>query len=252
MVCFDRLRDIQQKLQALKGLVGALQAAEGFMATAEALHAEHTTATQEGLKIAQFVREMVVARAASEALQRCEFATFIRVLDPQDKTTLGIGTLDASILANFQKRQLVNAVFGLCKVEPEKNNKACTKVETALTSLRSLVAMIPLGEDDAYVQDEALRTELGKLNLLLKAPASLDKDILQSAERVRDDLVNNKNGCFNKALTTFSTGIEAKVQAERILEKFIADKGHLIVLRDTVRKVHSLNLFLLVPRLVRS
>jgi hypothetical protein len=102
--------------------------------------------------------------------------------------------------------------------------------------LRSLVALIPLGEDDEYVQDEATRSELRKLGLLLQVPVTEDKNILQRAERVRDDLVNNKNGCFHKAITAFATGIEAKVAAEKVLERFLADKSHLIVLGGLVRK----------------
>ncbi|CAK0798742.1 unnamed protein product, partial [Prorocentrum cordatum] len=244
MQVFTQLRENQRFLRVVTGLVTSLQATQGELVSAEMLMSEYTKVKEAKVDVTDYILEVVVTRAAKAAGQEKDWDRLVDILNPTSSNDHGLPIVALDDRAALQKRILLEYVLGFAKVEPDKTKPTeCTKVADAMAGMGALLSKVPVATEvgeNPFILDAAFKDDLEKFTLLLRAPALEDGELLTRAEVARDGLVANKQGAFYKAVTLYSTGMAARVEAEKVFERRHADKANSVILQELVAKVDAL------------
>lgn len=232
------LRDVSQKFVALGALVACLQASGGNEASAGQLRAASDGCKACDITLSSHVERTILTRVLSQAVRTTDFEKCVRVLDPapQEDTVaqhlFSYKDLGDEEVAALQRRVLTEEICLLAKTEPDRAKGAdCTRVSSALRSLRALARALPLDrEAPRYIRDEELHGQLRKLALVLAVPEMTDEAHFKAAESAREQLMNDSCAMFHRLVSVFYTGVQARVEADAILDKVKADAGLTLVL----------------------
>lgn len=114
-----------------------------------------------------------------------------------------------------------------------------------MACMGTLLSEVPVATEpgqNPFILDAVFKDDVERLSLLLRAPTLEDGEALAQAEVARGGLVANKQGIFYKAVTLYSTGMAARVEAEKVFERRHADKANHMILQELVAKVGTLDM----------